>query len=282
MSRNFQEYIANFLILLPTTVSFFYIFPQVFPYWNSIWYLVIALPLVKFFMPSSIKRNYYKIAISLIMLYILISIILKYFNLQNYFFNFNLTYFLSLNTEFTIYSSISFIFIIEGIRAKKTKSAVSLNIAGTITSVYSLLVSSVAYISDTTFLTAFYYSGILIIYNIYLLFTQGYEFLTLIIKPQLTVTIILGLTFLFSIFGTFWSLHMFSEEKEKRVSFEDLSYPIIYGSIGAFVFSLLLYYLPISFYSFLLSVIVIMGIIMYALRKDKKEKYELTIWKEDE
>ncbi|MGP6220401.1 hypothetical protein [Caldiplasma sukawensis] len=282
MSRNFQEYVANFLILLPTTVSFFYVLPQVFPYWNSIWYLIIALPLLKFFMPSSIKENYYKIVISLIMLYILISLALKYFNLQNPIFNFNVTYFLSTETEFTIYSSISFIFIIEGIRAKKTKSAVSLNIAGTITSVYSLLVSTVAAISDTTFLTAFYYSGILIIYNIYLLFTQGYEFLTLIIKPQLTVTIILGFTFLLSIFGTFWSLHMSSEKKEKRVSFEDLSYPIIYGSIGAFIFSLLLYYLTITFYSFLVTVVVIMGIIIYALRKDKKEKYDVTIWKEDE
>lgn len=277
-------YISNTLILMPAIVTFIYLFPKEYVYWND-WYLLpFVIPFVKYFMPRDWRRHVYPLIITILLFYIIISdlkIILK----TGFFLS---TLFVLPVTQknvnpifFTLFTSIVFLFIFEGILSKKTAKTVYYMFLSITSTVYFLSALELSSLAGISFMDAYSYTSILLFYNVYTLIFKGYEFLTLIITPSAYVVNMLIVTAIFSIVGLIMNLNVLGTDKNSR-SLEGIGYPILAGGIGALILSFVLVHLPYSLYSLLLTVLVIIIFISIVSRSDRKQNYPIRVMEDNE
>ncbi len=277
-------YISNILILAPAIVAFIYLFPKEFPYWDD-WYLVVfIIPFVKYLSPKDWRGYIYPLTVIIILLYVLISNLSTIFNTN---FPFSYLFILHISATnidtimFTVFTSIVFLLIFEGILSDKTAKTMYYMFLSITSTIYFLSASRLASLSDITLMQAYSYTSILLLYNMYLLVFKGYEFLTLILSPSVFISDMLIATFIVSIIGLIMNLNILGTEKDSR-SLEAIGYPILAGGMGAFIISFLLVHIPYGLYSLLATALIVVIFISITRRTDRKENYPIKIMEDNE
>lgn len=282
--RRIALYVSNILILIPAIVTFIYLFPKEFPYWDDWYLLIFVLPFVKYLMPRDFRKHVYPITAILIIFYVIVSD-LKFILKSGFFLS---SLFVLPVTEkslnsimFTVFTSLVFLLIFEGILSKNTAKTVYYMFLSLTSTVYFLSALQISVLMNISFMEAYSYTSILLLYNVYTLIFKGYEFLTLIIAPSAYVVNMLTITAIFSIIGLIMNLNVLGTEKG-TTSLEGIGYPILVGGLGVFILSFILLHLPYNLYSLLLTALVIVIFISIVTRSDRKENYSIRVMDDNE
>ena len=267
----------NFLILIPSISMFIYELPKEYSYWDSLWYIFFIAPILKYISPLRIRRLIYPLTIIIILSYVLISelIIISHFSsfLSTYF-NFKLNYTIFIAMSFTISSAIAFPFIVEGVLSKTPQGAIGYLIGSSVSTIYFITSLSLVPLFHKGFYYSYEITGILIYYSLYTLASRGTESVTYILKAPVFIENILLITFPISVVGFFVRLYLESN-KINRQPLEAVAYPILIGATVALFLTILINFISGTYYGILLTVLFLVGIVIYMRRKDKKDNYEI-------
>ena len=275
-------FITNFLIMLPSISMFVYDLPKEYHYWDYLWYIFFILPVLKYISPTRIRRLIYPLSIIIILSYVLLSELILIFRVSFFLSHYFHVDFSSQNLtviSYTISSAVAFPFIVEGMMAKTPQGTIGYLIASSTSTIYFITaLYLVTLFHDSLSSNAFFYSynitGYLIFYNLYLLASQGHEFITLLIRPSPFIENLLTVTFMVSIIGLIARLYLQNQEINRQ-PLENMAYPIFYGSIIALAVTLLLGKLSFTYYGILLMALFLIGTVVIARHGNKKDNYEI-------
>ena len=303
MDRNdIYGYIFNAMIMMPPIAMFAYAAPMEAAYWQWWAPAFFILPVVKYFSPSRARPYVYQIAIISVLTYMMIGQIRVMFGYT--FFPFYLDNFtpydFTLPFIFTLGTVIAFPVIFEGILSKKVQKTLAYMIWASASTIYFITAVAIApffssSVSSTLtsaapgfplanasgILYAYEVTGDLIYINIYLLLTQGYEFITLILKPSPEIMEILTISFIVSTIGFISKLRI-SNSPEHRAPLEDMAYPLIVGGTGALAITMLVNQVSSTYYGFLIITVALLALTSYTKSLDRKKNYDVIIKDNDE
>ncbi len=303
MDRNdVYGYIFNAMIMMPPIAMFAYAAPIEAVYWQWWAPVFFILPVVKYFSPGRIRPYVYQVALISVLIYMMVGqirIVFGYTFFPFYLDNFT-PYDFTLQFIFTLGTAIAFPVIFEGVLAKKVQKTLAYMIwasASTIYFITAVAISPFFSASITSTLTsaapgfplanasgilyAYEVTGDLIYINIYLLFTQGYEFITLILKPSAEILDILMVSFIISAIGFISKLRI-SNTPEHRAPLEDMAYPLIIGGTLALAITLIVNQVSSTYYGFMIITVILVVLTSYTKHLDRKKNYEVKIKGNDE
>ncbi len=287
--EKFLKFILNFLILAPSISMFAYEIPKEFSYWDSLWYIFFILPLLKYVSPLRIRRLVYPVAIIIGLMYVLISELMIVQHTSSFLsglFSFPMKTSDLIIISFTISSAIAFPLIVEGVMSKSPQGVLGYLIGSSISTIYFIAALSLRRTFSDLFselypnihISPFYssYMGIgeLIFFNVYILASQGFEFITLIITPVAFITNMLIITFSISIISFIARLYL-ENNRINRQPLENMAYPIMIGGIGALVLTLVMNQISYCYYGILLMAVSLVSIVVIMRMGNKKDNYEV-------
>ncbi|MCL4438932.1 MAG: hypothetical protein M1616_06180 [Candidatus Thermoplasmatota archaeon] len=123
---NITKYILNTMVLLPSIVLFFYVFPELVHVIDVVPFAVItALPIIKRFLPKKHQEDVYLLALLVIAILVLVSFLVDLNLIADSRFVSLFRIPLDTQTFITLFISVSSVSVIEGILARNVNRAVS-------------------------------------------------------------------------------------------------------------------------------------------------------------
>ncbi|MCL4350703.1 MAG: hypothetical protein M1414_02405 [Candidatus Thermoplasmatota archaeon] len=302
MDRNrIYQLIFNFMIMFPPIAMFAYAAPMEFQYWLWFWPFFIIVPVAKFFVPERFQSSVYPLVLMVVLIYMAVGFIRQatgysYFpvNLDNF-----TTSYIGINFFFTIGTAVVFPICFEGVMTKNVQRSLAYMVWASALTIYFITAVAISpyftgassssfnsggiglpLLKASGFLYAYEITGDLIYINIYLLITQGYEFITLILKPSPTIMNLLIVSFIISLMGFILRLR-FSNTPSHRPPLEVMAYPLLIGGVGGVAVTLLVTQLQSTYYGFLVITLILLVLTIYTKSLDRKSINEIKITDDD-
>ncbi len=272
------QIISNLLILSPAIYCFYYVQINISLYiLTPLNYIIFAIPIIKNVIPKY-GKFVYPVTLLVTFLYIFFSflhlilinnyLILQYFNLPLT----NTTYIESLT--FTFFTSLPFIFIVEGafsLKLQRILSYLVISMADLLDMVVTIQINPLL---GGNLITSFTYANALFGLNLYTLFFYGYEFISIVFHVSTAFNNYLDITFILSIFGVI-SYFFFVSEGRKRVQMDGISYGFLYGGIVTVMISYVMGFFNGSFEELMVIAISILAVLIWLRRTNKQTKISL-------
>jgi hypothetical protein len=273
------QIISNLLILSPAIYCFYYVQINITLYvLYPLNYLIFAIPIMKNAIPKYGKLVY-PISVLITFAYIFLSfihliVIGNYFILQ--YFNIPLTNTHYIETLlFTFFTSLPFIFIVEGafsLKLQRILSYLVISMADLLDMVVSIQINPLL---GGNLITSFTYANALFGLNLYTLFFFGYEFISIVFHVSSLFNTYLDIAFIISILGVI-SYFFFVSEGRKRVQMDGIAYGFLYGGIITVLISYIMGYLNGSFEELMVIAVSILVALIWLRRSNKQTKISLS------
>ncbi len=272
------QIISNILILSPVIYSFYYVQSNVISYvMYPINWIIFAIPVIKNVIPKYGKFVYplsflftftYFFLVFLHLIVVKNYLILQYFNAPIT----NLTY--VENLVFTFFTSLPFIFIVEGAFSMKLQRILSYLVIGMADLLDMVVAIQMNSLLGGNIITSFTYANALFGMNIYTLFFFGYEFISIIFHVSTAFNNALDIAFIISIIGVI-SYFFFVSEGRKRVHMDGIAYGFLYGGMITVIVSYAIGFASGSFEELMIIAIAILVSLIWLRRSSKQKNFGL-------